>query len=177
MSNPFSGFLTTAYKKLFRQAVEAMLADNGMTVPCKIYYTGTKAECDNCVINLATGKSSGVYKTGGPLTFTNGLCPRCGGDGVVITRLDETIYCCVSFNYREWTNLGFSVQNPDGMCLTLSTLTTLPKIKNAEEIVINTGVEGYVRHKFVRQGEPNNIGCCLTDDDSAFIATLWKRVG
>lgn len=177
MSNPFSGFLNNAYKKIFRQAVQAMLAADGMTVPCKIFYFGVRTECTNCEINLATGKSSGVYKTGGPLPFNNGLCPHCGGDGFVNDRPEDTIYCCVSFNYKEWKDLGFSVLTPEGYCVTMSTIDTLPKIKNAEEIIINTGMEGYVRHRFIRQGEPNNIGCCLTDDDTAFIATLWKRAG
>lgn len=182
MANRFLKAITPKLKKTFSNAMKALLSETGATVPCKLIYPGTIQICTNCELNPMTQRSSGVYKTGGPVPFIKGQCPYCAGEGKREVNPDpETIYLMVVWSYKEWTKFGFNIQNPDGKALSLSDITTLPKIKRAKEIIFNSNVEDYVRHTFRRIGEPNPCGCCVADPDDPvgemFIGTMWERVG
>ena len=48
--NNFSGIINSDFKSLFKDAISALLYDDALTVPCKIYYGVTKyQDCTNCV--------------------------------------------------------------------------------------------------------------------------------
>ncbi len=173
MANRFSGIISGQLKKLFTDAINGILEESALTVPCKLIYEGKMVVCSNCQINPVTGKSSGVYKTGGPIPFTNKICPYCSGEGKKTLDTDETIHMCLVWDYKSWKNMGFNIESPDGYCVSLCNVSLLPKIKRAKCIILNTDVEDYKRHKFTRNGEPNPMGCCVGDE--MFIATLWKR--
>jgi hypothetical protein len=176
MANPFSGLINSQLKSIFSNVMNAFLAEDGATVPCRLIYPETKLViCPNCEINPVTGKSSGVYKTGGPKPFTKGPCPVCQGLGKKAEEVDETVYLCVIWDYKKWLPMPFPIHTPEGYVQTLSNLTLLPKIKRAKEIVLNSNIEEYVVHRFTRDGEPNPCGCCVGDE--TFIVTMWKRVG
>lgn len=174
MSNPFSGIITPALKKLYTNAVNAMLASDGMTVLCTLVYPSKIESCPNCEINPATKRSAGIYKSGGPLPFDGGLCGYCSGEGKKETPQTEPVYLLIVWDYKEWMKAGFHVQNPAGYAMSLSNIDLLPKIKRAKEIILKSDIEVYTRHRFAREGEPNPLGCCVGDE--AFIATLWKRI-
>ncbi len=154
--------------------MNALLADDGATVPCRLIYPQTKwTICPNCKINPVTGKSSGEYNGTGPKPFTKAPCPVCQGEGKSSVPETEDIYLMVIWDYKKWFPIGFNLQTPEGYVQTVSNITTMPKLKRAEKIILNTNIEEYVRHSFSREGEPNPCGCCVSDD--VFIITMWKR--
>lgn len=174
--NPFSKIITSRLKKTFSQAMDALLGDEGTTVPCRLVYGGTSFTiCPNCIINNVTKKSSGTYKDGGPTPFTQGLCPVCYGEGKKENTSTEDIYLMVVWNYKKWLPMAAKIATPEGYIQTVSKEESLPKLKRAKEIIVNTKVEDYVRHRFVREGEPQPCGCCLGEE--TVILTLWKRAG
>lgn len=175
MANPFSGIITSQLKKVFSNAVKALLASDGITVPCRLIYPGVITLCPNCEINPVNNKSKGIYKSGGPVPFNNGVCPHCAGEGKKETPSVEVIYLCLSWDYKDWKKLGFNLETPEGHCLSLCNIDLMPKIKRAKEIILNTNDEEYVKRRFTRVGEPNPCGCCV--GDTTFIATLWKVAG
>lgn len=174
--NPFSGVITEKFKKTFSQAMNALLEDTGATVPCKLIYSSGKYEtCPNCIINPVSNQSGGVYNGSGPNPFTAGRCPYCLGAGRKEIVADETIYLMVIWDSKKWMKMASNIQNPDEYVQTFSNIDKMPKLKRAKEIYINVNIDGYSHQKYVRDGEPENCGCCLGDE--AFITTMWKKSG
>ena len=59
MANPFSGIITSDFKTLFTNMIDALLEDAALTVPCQLTYEGTKwTLCPNCLLSPVTSKSS-----------------------------------------------------------------------------------------------------------------------
>ncbi len=62
MPNPFSGIITSDMKTIFNNAIDALLEDSACMVPCTVYYGDTNnTDCPNCLFNVVTGRSSGLW--------------------------------------------------------------------------------------------------------------------
>jgi hypothetical protein len=96
----------------------------------------------------------------------------CEGTGQRPVTTTETINLMVVWQYKDWIDIGAEIRSPEGMVQTISSIDTLPKIKKANSIVIDTDIEGYARHEFTRAGEPTPAG--LGRDN--FIVTIWERI-
>ena len=172
----FTGIISSSFKTLFTNAIDSLLEDTALTVPCQLIFADSDiVECTNCYLDTMTGRSNGNYKTGGPIPFTQGTCPYCYGVGTLATDNTTNLNLIVIWNYKEWigwNNIPDNTMVPFGYCQTLSKLSTLSDIKRAKEILLNTDLSIYVKHKFNRISEPNPIG--LGGDN--YIVTMWKRV-
>lgn len=176
MSNPFLGIITDEFKQTFADMINAMLAEDGVTVPCQLIYPNTLwVKCPNCVINPVTGKSSGVYNGTGPIPFTKAPCPVCYGEGKKPDENTETIYMAIIWNYRKWLPTAIPIPTPEGYIQSICHINLLPKLKRADSIIVNTNISEHVKHRFIREGEPNPAGDCFQKD--VFITTMWKRAG
>lgn len=169
----FDGILTTEFKTLFTDAIDALLRSDGLALPCRFVYGGTKYTlCTNCQFNSITGKSNNVYKSGGAVPFYHGQCPMCSGEGKIPQEASsEPIYLAVVWDYKKWLPMSIKVESPDGMIQTISSMSLISQIKKAQEIIVDTNIEKFVRHRFIRYGEPEPAG--LGSDD--YIVTLWQR--
>ena len=174
MVSPFVGLITSDMKTLFTNAINALLEDDSCTLICRFIYEGTKFEdCINCLLG-PSGRSANIYQDGGPIPFRSGqTCPLCGGVGKIISDSTETINMMVIWNYKEWVPMNASINVPEGSIQTLSKLATLDEIKRVNEIIVDTDIESYVKHRFQREGEPNPCGFGA----SSYVATIWKPVG
>lgn len=176
MANPFAGIITADMKALFNNAISSLLESTALTVPCQFIFADTDfIECPNCFFDAMSGRSSNIYRPGGPIDFNYGNCPYCYGIGKIT--LDETLNTnlIVLWNYKDWIGWNGVPDNtmvPFGQCQTMSALSTLTDIKRAKEIILNTNLSTYVKHRFERSSEPNPIG--LGDD--AFVLCMWKRI-
>jgi len=177
MSNPFSGIITSEFKTLYTNAIDALLEDDACMVQCTLVYEGSKfTDCPNCIFDPVTGKSSNIYVSGGPLEFHTGICPYCGGMGRIEDKQTESIYLLPLWNYRDWIGWAGTAEGSraaDGMIQTISKMSTITSIKRAKEVIINTALTQYTNHTFTRASEPNPCG--LGND--AYIFTMWKRAG
>lgn len=177
MANPFSKIITPAFKKTFSNIINAMLEDKSMTVPCRLVYETSKLEtCPNCKINPVNGKSSGVYNGTGPISFTQGQCPYCFGEGKKKSKPTEDLYLLVIWDFKQFWPSGLNIQTGETAVQTMCNIDLMPKLKRASQIIINTDIEDYVRHTFSRASEPQLCGCCISGDE-AFIFTNWKKSG
>ncbi len=174
MANPFSGLITTEFKTLFTDAIDALLENNACTVPCRLIFQGTKVEdCVNCIRPVGGGTSN-IYHDGGPVHFRSGQpCPLCGGASKIISDSTETIFLLVLWNYKDWIGVLNAISRPEGSVQTISKMSTIGQLKGANEIIIDTDIEPRVKHRFIRDGEPNICGLGA----SSYITTLWKKVG
>jgi hypothetical protein len=172
----FTGIISSSFKTLFTDAIDALLEDDGLTVPCQLVFVDSDhTECINCYRDVMTGRSNGIYKIGGPISFVQGNCPYCHGLGVLVTDNTLNLSLIVVWNYKEfvgWNKIPDDTMLPFGYCQTMSKLDTLSDIKRAKEIILNTDLSAYVKHRFVRISEPNPIG--LGND--AYVITTWKRI-
>lgn len=169
----FDGLISTAFKQLFNDAIDEILSTTGLTVKCTIVYAGSKStECPNCLYSPATGKSSGKYKTGGPISFTTGICPYCHGQGRTIDEQTEDFYFGVIWDSKQFIGKAGVNNTNNEYVQTISKLSTFDNIKKANYILIDTANEAYSRNKFQRVNEPYFAGF----NDGDYIFTLWKRI-
>ena len=89
-----------------------------------------------------------------------------------MTETTESMYLMPVWDYKQWINFNISIQSPEGFVQTFSKYSTLPKLKRAQEIIIDTNLQPSVKHKFKRYGEPNPAGLA----NSEFIVTMWQRI-
>lgn len=173
MINTFSGIISSDFKQLFTDAISALLYDDALTVPCKLYYGTTRYEdCSNCVYDPIGQKSSNKFQDGGPVPFPFGnICPMCNGQGKRGVETTDDINLMIIWNEKEFVNAG-TVANPDGMIQTITFVSNISKLKRAKEIIINTDQASYARYRYQRASEPQPCGF-----SSEFIECMWKRSG
>tara|TARA_Y100001973_G_C5204790_1_gene340628 strand:+ start:869 stop:1387 length:519 start_codon:yes stop_codon:yes gene_type:complete len=171
--NNFSGIINSDFKSLFKDAISALLYDDALTVPCKIYYGVTKyQDCTNCVYDPIGQKSSNRFQDGGPIPFPFGsICPMCNGDGKKPIETTEDINLMVIWDEKQFMNAG-TVNNPEGNIQTVTFSNNIPKLVRAKEIVVNTDLGSYGRYRYQRCSEPQLCGF-----NSEFVECIWKRSG
>ena len=174
MPNPFSGIISTEFKTLFTNAIDALLEDSALTRTCRFVYSGSKAtKCPNCQFNSVTGKSNNIYISGGPIPFYHGICPFCNGEGLTRSETTTTFNLAILWDYRKWLPVAQPIKSPEGVIQTICRFNLIDEIKKAKELIVDTNIEEYVRHRFIREGEPNPIGFGASD----YILTFWRRAG
>jgi hypothetical protein len=168
----FDGLISTAFKQLFVDAINEVLSNTGLTIPCQLIYSGSKfILCNNCLFNPTTGKSSGRYKTGGPISFSAGICPKCKGGGKLLDEQTQTLYFGVIWDSKQWIG-KLPVGNPNEYVQTISKAEYFDEIKRANSIIIDTDLSDYTKNKFERASEPYFVEFGSSD----FIFTMWKRI-
>ena len=101
-----------------------------------------------------------------------GICPVCNGFGYVDTARDEIINLAIIFDSKYWLNWGSRSMNiPEGMVQSLSSITLLPKIRNCKEMVMDTSLSEYGNYNYSRAGDPEPVGLGSND----YIITMWQR--
>lgn len=125
---------------------------------CTLIYPKHQVECPNCILNPNTGRSSNIYKNGGPIYFTQGLCPYCRGDGLIYEEQTESISLVVYWNPKDWHKLSWTVNIPNNTIQIRSYFTDLQRLKKAEYLVIDTSLNTYSNYRYKLLGEPVPIG-------------------
>lgn len=176
MTNPFAGIINSEFKKIYNNAIDSLLENNALTVPCLFKYTGAGSNiyCNNCIFDSISQLSSNKYNGTGPSSFPEGsLCPVCMGMGKTAAQSSlETIYLACIFDSKYWLKLSSNILNiPDGMVQTICKIETLPKIRKVTEIVIDTNINKYGNYSYERFGDPEPAGF----GSNNYIITMWKR--
>lgn len=119
---------------------DAIIDDIG--VNCKIVYPPKDSECVNCVFDYNTGRSSDIYKTGGPISFTNfSTCPVCYGVGKLYQEQTDTVKLRVYWDVKNWVEVENKIVSPDGTGQIIGYITDLVKVKRAKEIILNSNMQ------------------------------------
>lgn len=174
----FNNLITSEFKQLFKEAIDTVLAQNSLSVPCLIRYdseTTSQQLCNNCKFDPITLLSSNIYNGTGPISFLEGqICPVCLGSGykIDVSGSQETIHLGVIFDSKYWLNWSSKTVNlTDGMVQTICSSEYINKIRNAKEIVIDSNLDKYGNYTYERAGDPNPCGFGNND----YIITMWKR--
>ena len=180
----FDGIITDEFKALHKDAIDALLEDDALTVACRLYYGDTLwTDCSNCDFDAIHGRSSNRYTAGGPVPFPNGqVCPYCSGRGRTEVEQTEEVYLMVLWEMKDWLRTGVlgslvraaAANTEDSYAQTLSKWsTTYDKLKRTKEIILDTSVETSVALRFVRMGEPQPCGLGASN----YAVTMWRRTG
>jgi len=150
------------------------LIDNVAGVTCTLYYPPNVDECDNCYFDSKNNRSSNIYKTGGPIPFTNfTLCPRCHGRGLLTSEPTEDITLRVYYESSSFIDIGVDFKSADGVVMIIGYMKDLPKIENATKILLNSNLEGIRRYFVVRMSECVPYGL----DKKRYFLGYFKREG
>lgn len=125
-----------------------------------LIYPPRVTQCDNCITDVDTGLSAGIYNGTGPISFTNHtLCPRCGGQGKFAIEVTSTIRLRIYWTPKDWIivpNVKFT--EPDGMAMTIGYMGDLPGLEHAVALLLNKDLSGMTRYKCQRMGEATPYG-------------------
>ena len=176
MLSNFDTIISTEFKQTFNNAIDALLKNTALTVPCKLVYSGGQntTYCNNCIFDPISRLSANIYNSTGPSPFAEKtICPVCMGMGFVQEDAAETVSLAVIFDSKYFMNItSKSVLNiPDGSIQTLCAIEYLPKIKNANEIIVDTNIAKYGDYSYQRAGDPMPVGL----GDNKYILTTWTR--
>lgn len=141
---------------------------------CRLYYDPTFTECENCYYDTQSKRSSGVYKAGGPTSFTRGMiCPVCGGTGGNFTENTEIIKMLINKTPKTFYTVD-KVRVPQVDMQSKGFLTDLPKIKRAKYIVAQINLEPYIVEKYTLVGTPTDTSNIVQDK---FFIAEWTLHG
>jgi hypothetical protein len=176
MANPFEALISKEFKAIYNQAIDAILANTALSLPCVISYgSSNNILCNNCLYDPMSQRSLNKYNGTGPVSFPNSsICPVCNGYGLLDKANEETVYMAVLFDSKYWFNWSTkadAINIADGMVQTLCPISMLPKIKNAQYITIDKNIENYGGYTYVAAGDPQPCGL----GDNRYIVTMWSR--
>jgi hypothetical protein len=175
MTNIFSGLISQDFKNLYTSAIDSLLEQGSLSLPCKLKYSGSQNStlCNNCVYDPISKLSANIYNNTGPNSFSEGsICPVCLGMGMIKSDSSEVVHMLVLFDSKYWLNMPSQLVNiPEGMVQTICLTSLLPKIRNANEVVFDTTLEVYGNYVYERAGDPMPVGL----GDNRYIITMWKR--
>lgn len=170
MSYPDFSLLQSIYNK----QIDLMLANNGLTTRCDFNFGITNTNiCPNCIYDVSLKKSSGKYKSGGPIAFALGkICPYCNGAGSYGLQNTSTGYLAIIWDYKKWINPPPNIDNPNGYIQTICHKDYLSQIRQCKDmtVIYHSSNSNPV---FQLYGEPNPAGL----GDNEYLFTMWKKIG
>jgi len=171
----FENILTPQFKQIFKDSIDTIISANGLSVPCTIKFDSASKElCYNCIFDSISNRSANIPKDNAPISFPRQtICPVCNGNGILETAKKETINLSIIFDHKYWINVGPNVVNlSDGMVQSLCDISLLPKIKNCQEMIMDTDLSNYGNYRYIIAGDPTPVGL----DSHDYIITLWKKL-
>src|SRR5574338_1343905 len=91
---------------LYEEGIDSIMANTDFTKICRLYFAPAVNEGPNCILDTMSNVSSNRYKTGGPVPFTDGICPNCNGVGYVNQDIYTDLNMIVHWNPKSWIKVG-----------------------------------------------------------------------
>jgi hypothetical protein len=173
--NPFSDTISQHLKNTFNQAIDSLLQQGALTIPCKLVYSNTTNNnlCNNCFYDNISKLSSNLYNNTGPQPFPdNTICPICLGAGLFQNDFTEIVHMAVIFDSKYFMNWSSkSVQISSGLVQTICNINLMSKILDANEIIFDNSNNNINYVSYERAGHPEPCGF----GDNRYIITMWKN--
>jgi hypothetical protein len=147
--------------------------DNIWSRAITLVYPEIREECPNCTYNGF--RSNGIYKTGGPYPFANGmLCPWCEGAGFKMIETTEDIRARIYYSQKEWVKVGPQVQLPNAAAQIVAKIDDLPKIQQCKYCVPHyySNVDNYNNQKLLRVSDFYPMG--FLQNPTKYVVTFWS---
>lgn len=178
MSNPFANIISNELKTLYDNAIDAVVNEGGLAVPCGLSYAGQQVQnfCGNCVYDPISKLSSNIYNGTGPNPFPDGsVCPVCMGNGTTDTDTavdTTTVYLAVILTPKDFFPISNQIVNlPEGSIQTICHVKLAPQLRNAVGLTLLTDIDDYGNYEYERSSDPTPAGF----GSHRYIITMWKR--
>jgi hypothetical protein len=178
MTNFFSGLISKELKQTFNNAIDSLLENNSLSLPCTIVYDNqiNNTHCNNCIFDSISLLSSNIYNGTGPNPFAEGsVCPVCMGLGIIKNsgrNNSETVHLAFIFDSKYFFNIDSKTVNiPQGSVQSLCNVNLLSKIKNASELIFDNNLSSVSHFKYERASDPEPLGF----GNNRYIITLWNK--
>ena len=133
--------------------------DGELGSTCTLVFPAKREECDNCIYDPHTGRSSNVYKSGGPIPFAlHGTCPRCQGRGTLELPSTDTMRLRTYWEPSAWREIGIKVGDPTGRCVVIGYMEELAKFERANTVLLNDDTKNIRNFHAARDGEAQPWG-------------------
>lgn len=156
---------------LYQNRIDALLNQVGKNVI--LQFDQIASPCINCIFDSIRKRSSGRYKTGGPLPFNYGRkCPYCKGRGVLEEVAELCIRCLISWNPSEVSNFGISVSKGSEIVKLKALIDDASHIKRANIALIDRQVMDLVKYRAKLIKGPYPLG--LREDK--YCISFWETI-
>jgi hypothetical protein len=111
-------------------------------------------QCDNCKLDVDTGRSSGIYNGSGPFPFTNHtVCPRCMGEGRYEADRTSAIRMRLYWTAKDWVKTGVRIVAGECDVMAIGYMSDLPALKRAKAVIMPKDIEELIRYRCERVGK------------------------
>lgn len=157
--------------QIYQSRIDALINQLGKN--CLLEFDPIIEPCPNCLFDMVSNKSRGIYKAGGPIEFSLGRkCPYCKGEGFLRYDNNKCIKCLIKWAPRELSNYEISVQKNDGIVRLKTFLTEAPDIIKAKTAIIDHDIEMAFKLRVRLIKGPLPVG--LRED--RYNISFWKLV-
>lgn len=177
-TNPFTNILSDSLKTLYNNAIDAVVNEGGLAMPCGLSYAGQQNQnfCNNCVYDPISKLSANIYNGTGPNPFPDGgVCPVCMGNGVanIDTAVETTtVYLAVILTPKDFFPINNQIVNmTDGEIQTICHVKLAPQLRNCIGLTLQTDIDNYGGYTYERASDPTPAGF----GSHRYIITMWKR--
>lgn len=120
---------------------------------CIIVYPFKDIECPNCYLDRRRNRSSNIYKSGGPIVFTNHTeCPWCHGRGRGQIESTDEIRTRLYWEPKSWIG-GISFEDSNDIVQMIGYMTDVIKIQKAHHILLANINSSIHQWKGQREGD------------------------
>jgi hypothetical protein len=164
----------TSLKNIYNQQINLLLSSNGLTTRCDFNFGTTNLNvCPNCIYDVSLKKSSGKYKSGGPVPFVLGkMCPYCNGAGSYGIEKTTTGYLLVIWDHKKWINPPPQINNANGFIQTICHKDYLSDIRQSKDMtVIYSDIGSNPVFKLYEEPNPAGLG------DNNYLICMWENIG
>lgn len=173
----FDNIITPEHKALYKDAISAVIAKDGLGSLCKLTYLNninSHNQCNNCSIDPIYKVSTGKYNGSGPVPFPEGaICPICKGQGYKTGNSEELVYMAVLSSEKAWIKIGIDpVKIPNGSVQTICDSSLYQKIKNSFSLTLSDDNGINENLKYERAGDISSFGF----GNDSFAVAIWKRM-
>lgn len=157
----------------YNKVADELINNQFIGVDCRVIYPESRVTCPNCIWDSFNQKSSGKYKSGGPIAFTAGQCPYCHGEGYKLVENTDTLRLRVYWSRKDWRKIaGSTIDLPDGDVMTIGFKSDLAKCQQAKYLIVDTDNEEYRKWRFTAASEPTPHGF-----GNRYFWMTWNRNG
>ncbi len=156
---------------IYKEVADELINNDLIGASCTLVFPPKQEECVNCVVNTFGGSSSNVFRHGGPRRFNFGNCPMCGGAGFKETEVTGSIRLRVYWDRTSWKNISVPIQVADGDVMVIGFLIDMPRLEQAQEVILIDKQSGFKKYRYSLAGEPFPHGF---QKDRYFMAILRR---
>lgn len=157
--------------QIYQSRIDALINQLGKNI--LLEFDPIREPCTNCLPDIISNRSVGIYRIGGPIPFTRGQkCPFCKGIGFLEQKVTQCLKCLIKWNPREIKNYGISVSKYNNIVRLKAFLTDSDNLSRAKTAIIDYDIQNIFKQRVKLIKGPVPVG--LRED--RFCVSFWELI-